>query len=40
MDAMIGMGTLCRQRMSKISSRNPSIAAINNERTEDKYTDS
>jgi hypothetical protein len=35
-DAMIGMGSLCRQRMSKTSSRKPSIVAMRMERSEER----
>jgi hypothetical protein len=38
-DAMMGIGSLCRHRISKTSSRNPSIVAISSERREDRYTD-
>ena len=34
----MGMGSLCRHRMSKTSSRKPSIVAIRSERSEDRYT--
>lgn len=38
MQAMIGMGSLWRHRMSKTSSRKPSMVAIKRERMEDRYT--
>ena len=40
MEAMIGTGNLCLQRISKMSSRNPSRVAIINEMMEERYTES
>ena len=39
-EAMMGIGSLCRHRMSKTSSRKPSIVAMRIERIDDKNTDS
>ncbi len=37
-DAMMGMGSLWRHRMSNTSSRNPSMVAIRRESSEERYT--
>lgn len=37
-EAIIGIGSLCLHRMSKTSSRKPSIVAIKRERRDERYT--
>ena len=39
-DAMMGIGSLCLHRMSKTSSKKPSIVAMSIERIDDRNTDS
>lgn len=36
MAAMMGIGSLCLHRISKTSSRNPSMVAINNDNNEER----
>lgn len=40
MDAIMGIGSLCRHLISNTSSRNPSNVAIKRDNRDDKYTDS
>lgn len=39
MAAMMGIGSLCLHRISKTSSKKPSIVAIINDSNEERYTD-
>ena len=37
-DAMMGIGSLCRHRMSNTSSKNPSMVAIRRDSRDERYT--